>query len=219
MYGLTRGTTTLIAAAVAGLLLWLAYYFGEGESMSAYWALVGFCAAAGLVMAVSQLVGGWTKWGLPTISPTVLLLGFLPVLVAGGLVILAGQPEDGFGRGWADDIGMGWLAEDLALVIPAIAFGIGLAFGYVFDTTGERVRDEAAVARGYPREHDRVADEPLSAEREHVATGRPEREHVETGRSQPVPVGPIDHEEEHAVATRGDGRAEAPTRRRLFHRR
>ncbi len=44
-------------------------------------------------MALSQLFGGWTKWGWPRISVGVLLIGFLPVLVVGGWVLLAGQPD------------------------------------------------------------------------------------------------------------------------------
>src|SRR3712207_2460212 len=100
MYGLNRGTFTLIGAAAAGLLLWLASQM-DGDSNSGYWAFVGLLAAAGLTMAISQLLGGWTKWGWPRISGKVLLLGFLPALVAGGLVLLAGQPDGGTGSGWA----------------------------------------------------------------------------------------------------------------------
>jgi hypothetical protein len=221
MYGLTRATTTLIGAAAAGLLLWLSTQVA-GESVGAYWASMGIIAGAGLVMAVSQLVGGWTKWGLPTVSPTVFLIGFLPVLVAGGLVLLAAQPDEGaFGMGWAGDIGLGWLADDLAAVLPAIAFAIGLTFGLTFDTTGVRREEEVFYDRDRVREHDRVAEEPVTAERSYVGTGGP---HV-------VPVGPA-HERDELVGagttrtmepdvqtdTGSDARARARPRRRLFHR-
>lgn len=205
MYGLTRGTTTLIGAGAAGLLLWLATQV-SGESTSAYWATVGLIAAAGLVMALSQLIGGWTKWGLPTISPTVLLVAFLPVLIAGGLVVLHAQPDSGaFGADWADSLGVGGLAEDLAAVLPAIAFGIGLTFGLTFDTTGPR-RDEDVVVQ-----RDHVAEEPVTAERDYVAPGEPHL--VETGPRRDV--------DEHAVVGAGAmdaPPAETPRRRGLFRR-
>ncbi len=84
MYGLTRATLTLIGVAVAGLLVWFATQVIPDEPSSAsrgeYWAAMGLVAAAGLVIALSQLLGGWTKWGWPRISGNVFLLGFLPTL-------------------------------------------------------------------------------------------------------------------------------------------
>jgi hypothetical protein len=62
MYGLTRATTTLIAAAVAGLLIWFATQVDD-DHVGGFWAVYGLIAGAGLVMALSQLLGGWTKWG------------------------------------------------------------------------------------------------------------------------------------------------------------
>jgi hypothetical protein len=155
MYGLTRGTMTLAGAAGAGVLLWLASQF-ETDATGEYWAAVGLIAAAGLVMAVSQLLGGWTKWGWPRISGAVFLLAFLPVLVVGGLVLLHAQPDsDAFGAGWAGDLGADGLADDLAALWPAIAFAVGLVFGLSFDTTGPGVRElsveemEERRRRGY----------------------------------------------------------------------
>src|ERR1041385_4665208 len=89
MYHLTRGMITLLGAAVAGFLVWLATQISD-SSNGGYWAVYGILAGAGLVMALSQLLGGWTKWGLPRLSVNVFLCGFLPVLVAAGWVILAG---------------------------------------------------------------------------------------------------------------------------------
>ena len=81
MYGLTRATVTLIASAIAGFLIWLATQIGQ-SSNGDYWAAYGVIAAAGLVMALSQLLGGWTKWGWPRISISVLLWAFIPVAIA-----------------------------------------------------------------------------------------------------------------------------------------
>jgi hypothetical protein len=186
MYGLTRGTMTLIGAAAAGLLIWLASQFEIDSTNGDYWAWVGFLAGAGLVMALSQLLGGWTKWGWPRISASVFLLGFLPALVVGGLVLLHAQPDGGWGQGWAGDIGADGLAEDLVAVLPAITFALGLIFGFTFDTTGPRVPDVDEGRRGVPRRYDeRVAEEPLTAERR---AGR-ERDVVATGQRSRTQAG------------------------------
>ena len=92
MYGTVRGVATLVGAGIAGGLVWLSTQIGQG-STGGYWAAVGILAGAGLTMAVSQLAGGWTKWGVPRISAGVFLIGFLPVLVVAGWVLLAGQPD------------------------------------------------------------------------------------------------------------------------------
>jgi hypothetical protein len=168
--GVTRGVTTLLGAAVAGLLLWLATTVGEGTNGD-YWAEYGLLAAAGLAIALSQLLGGWTKWGWPRISGAVFTLGFVPALVAGGWVVLAHQPEGNWFRdhvlAWSSDIGVGGLVGDLSEVVPVIAFGLGLLFGITFDTTGPRV--ERVVDRKRELVEDRTAaDEPVAAERRTV---------------------------------------------------
>jgi len=53
MYGLTRGVITLLGAAVAGFLIWLATQVSDGTN-GGYWAVYGLIAAAGLTMALSQ---------------------------------------------------------------------------------------------------------------------------------------------------------------------
>src|SRR5436853_7281190 len=83
MYGLTRGTMTLLGAAAAGFLLWLATQVND-NSTGGYWIAIGILAAAGLTMALSQLLGGWTKWGWPRVTGTVFLLAFIPALVVAG---------------------------------------------------------------------------------------------------------------------------------------
>lgn len=167
MHGLTRGAMTLIGVAVAGLLLWLATQADAGSN-GGYWAFIGLTAAAGLTIALSQLLGGWTKWGWPTISTNVLLIAFVPALVAGGWVILADQPGSNWfqrhAADWAGDIGLGGVLEDLTSLLPAIAFGLGLLFGLVFDTTGPRIR-KPETAEQARREDEVVATEPITAER------------------------------------------------------
>jgi hypothetical protein len=189
MFGFTRGIATLVAAVVGGFLLWLATQIGA-ETAGEYWATYGVIAAAGLVVALSQIVGGWTKWGWPRLSLGVFLLGFLPVLVAGAWVLLARQPEDYLNTSnWSRDLGIYGLVADLGNVLPAIAFAVGLTFGLTFDTTGPRrdvVADDARARRpartpaAVPASRTdgdadvRAADEPLTAERAET-TEEPER--------------------------------------------
>jgi hypothetical protein len=173
---LTRAVMTLIGAAAAGLLIWLATQVGD-DSTGGYWAVYGLLAAAGLSLALSQLLGGWTKWGWPKISAAVFLLGFLPVLIVGGWLLLAHQPEGASFQesavSWANDIGAGGLVEDLREYLPVIAFAIGLVFGFTFDTRGPRVRTVTAEHRRdvepAPVYERPAADEPVTAERRTVA--------------------------------------------------
>jgi hypothetical protein len=154
MYGLTRGVTTLIGAGVAGVLIWIATQVND-SSNGGYWAVYGLIAAAGLVMAFSQIAGGWTKWGWPRLSINVFLIGFLPVLIAAGWVVVARQPDPNWFRdhitSWSSDIGILNVVRDLAEYVGVLAFGIGLVFGFTFDTTGPAVGGPAAGRRARGR--------------------------------------------------------------------
>jgi hypothetical protein len=158
MYGLTRGAVTLLAVAVAGALIWLATQVNNSTT-GGYWAVYGLIAAAGLVMALSQLLGGWTKWGLPRLSINVFLIAFIPTLIAAGWVVVAHQPHPNWFRNhvlnWSSDIGILGLVRDLTEYVSVLAFGIGLVFGFSFDTSGPaaygpfgRRRRAAAVPAG-----------------------------------------------------------------------
>jgi hypothetical protein len=178
MIGVTRGISTLAGAAVAGILLWFATQVGT-ETTSEYWATYGLIAVAGLTMALSQILGGWTKWGWPRFSLGVFTIAFLPVLVAGGWVLLARQPADWMNTSnWSRDLGIFGPVADLGNILPAVAFGIGLVFGFSFDTEGPRrkvVEPERAAVRETPTpvtattadaRDTRPADEPLTADRD-----------------------------------------------------
>jgi hypothetical protein len=162
MIGITRGISTLAGAAVAGILLWFATQVGT-ETTSEYWSTYGLIAAAGLTMALSQILGGWTKWGWPRFSLGVFLIGFLPVLVAGGWVLLARQPADWMNTSnWSRDLSIYGAVADLGNILPAVAFGIGLTFGFSFDTAGPR---REVVEEHVRDERVRDADAPLTADR------------------------------------------------------
>jgi hypothetical protein len=204
MYGLTRATTTLIAAGVAGLLIWIATQVND-EKLGGFWTAYGLIAGAGLVMALSQLLGGWTKWGWPRLAVSFFLIAFVPIAVASLWIVLAAEPGNGwFHRhviSWSGDIHIRGFVNDLKEYVSVFAFGIGLVFGYSFDTTGPVVRDRGAVATtdtaaapprrrglfgrrrrtdaGYAPVTDRDADAPLTADRDpEVVT--PDREPVAT---------------------------------------
>ena len=178
MYGLTRASTTLIAAGVSGLLIWLATQINDNHR-GGFWAIYGLIAGAGLLMALSQLLGGWTKWGWPRLSATFLLTAFVPIAVVSLWIILAAEPGNAwFHRhvlSWSSSIHIRVLVEDLKEYVPVFAFGIGLVFGYSFDTAGPR---KAAVPPAPPTTRrrglwrrtadvgaDRAADEPVTRDR------------------------------------------------------
>src|SRR5919202_2982035 len=147
MYGLTRATTTLIAAAVGGLLIWFATQINE-DHVGGFWAVYGLIAGAGLAMALSQLLGGWTKWGWPRLSAPVFLLAFVPVAIVCLWVIVAGEPANAWLHrhvlAWSSDIHVRGLVNDVMKYIPVFAFGTGLVFGFSFDTAGPVVREPVA---------------------------------------------------------------------------
>ena len=136
MYGLTRATTTLVFSAAAGLLIWLATQISN-DHVGGYWARVGLVAGAGLLMALSQLLGGWTKWGLPRLSIAVFITAFIPVAIVSLWIILAGEPGSGWFHNhvmaWSRDIHVSGVVTDLLYYIPVMAFGTGLVFGFAFD--------------------------------------------------------------------------------------
>jgi hypothetical protein len=185
VYALTRAATTLIGVLAAGLLLWLGTQIlpGSGEATSGeYWATAGVIAAAGLTMALSQLLGGWTKWGWPRVSGKVFLLGFLPALILGGWLLAAGEPGSYWlgrhVRGWSEDIGIDGFVGDLKTMFPAIAFGIGLVFGLTFDTTGPRVRTQGTPAAGAVKERE-TADASGNASGDGAGDGAGDDRHVQ----------------------------------------
>jgi hypothetical protein len=201
MYGLTRATITLIAAAVAGLLIWFATQ-SDDNTVGGFWAIYGLIAGAGLAMALSQLLGGWTKWGWPRLAITFLLTAFVPIAFVSMWIILAAEPGNGwFHRhviAWSSDIHIHGLVNDLKEYVAVFAFGIGLVFGYSFDTSGPAVRGRAAAVgrttetappdgrrRFFGRRRPvtttttdgRAADEPLTADQDATTTSR-DREQV-----------------------------------------
>src|SRR3954463_10559167 len=161
LYDAPRGLTTGLAPGVAGFLLWCATQVGV-QSVTRFWESMGIVAAAGLVLALSQVIGGWTKGGRTRISPTTFALAFLPVLVCVGWILLATQPGNGWQEGrfvsWSQSIGISGIVHSPGVWHGVLAFGFGLLLGMTFDTVPvpEEVRvkddtvrdDETFVADG-----------------------------------------------------------------------
>ncbi len=167
--GLVRALVTLIGLAGAGLLVWIASTF-DLRSTGEFWIAMALIAAAGLVLGLSQLLGGWTKWGWPRFSPFVFLFAFVPTLVIAGGMLLAMRPagdETEQVRGWAQDLGISGLVEDFLEFPGLLALAIGLVFAFCFDTSGRRAR--------VVRRDDDVRDESLTDRRRTAVAGAPPR--------------------------------------------
>jgi len=170
---LVRALFTLLGVAAAGFLIWLASFF-DLTSTTEFWAAMGLIAAAGIALGISQLFGGWTKWGLPILSPGVFLLAFIPAAIVAGWVLLATQPDGGWQHdrfvGWSSDLGITGLVNDLGTFPAALALGLGIVFAFSFDTTGPRRHDVI------DREREIVPDEDVHNYDRDVATTTPVRD-------------------------------------------
>ena len=107
---LVRALFTLLGVGVAGFLLWVAQ-LPDASTTNGFWAAMGIIAGAGLVLGLSQLLGGWTKWGLPHWSPGVFLFAWIPTAIAVGWVMMVIQPENG----WHQDKLASWSSSIMRL--------------------------------------------------------------------------------------------------------
>ena len=186
LYDVTRGLTIALSAGLAGLLLYLATRVGM-QSTARFWASLGIVAAAGLVLALAPVLGGWTKGLRLRFSRGAFLLGFVPVLVAVGWILMATQPGNGWHEGtiasWSESLGLMGIVHALGLWHGALALGLGIVLGTTLDAVPVQtpvaapaaVDDEVARGPVWRREPatDTVADEPLTAEREAAADAEP----------------------------------------------
>ena len=178
LYDATRGLTTAVAAGVAGLLLWTATQVGQ-QTTTRFWEEMGIVAAAGLVLALAPMLGGWTKGLRLRLSPGTFLLGFLPVLVLVGWILMASQPGSGWHEGkivsWSTSLGVLGVVHSLGLWNGVLAFAFGLVLGYTVDAVP--VAEIAPVAERPMTATGPVdrwaADEPLTAEREAAQRAEP----------------------------------------------
>jgi hypothetical protein len=161
--GVTRAPATLVGAAIAGFLLWVAAAYLDRHTTGGYWATYGIVAGAGLVFGLSQLRGGG---GHP---PAMFLLAFLPVLIVAGWVIVAMQPHMSWGRGhvlgWSSDMGIRDAVVNLGTWIGVLAFGIGYTLGATLEPLTRRRVVEQPIDQT-------AADAPTTADRRELADER-----------------------------------------------
>jgi hypothetical protein len=177
-YDASRGLTLALAAALAGLALWGATQIGT-QTAGRFWIAMAIVAGAGLVIALANHVGTWTKGLTMRMSPSTFVLAFLPVLVCVGWILIATQPGSGWQEGridsWSNSIGILGLVKAIALWHGVLAFGFGLTLGLTFDGVPAPVTEVEEPAHAGPMgttAPSRTTDEPVTAERRWVA-GRP----------------------------------------------
>lgn len=172
MYDASRGLTLALAAALAGLALWGASQIGM-QTTGRFWLAMAIVAGAGLMIALANHVGTWSKGLRLRLSPSTFALAFLPVLVCVGWILLANQPGNGWQEGridsWSNSIGILGLVHSIGLWHGVLAFGFGLVLGLSFDGVPA------------PAAEIESADEPVTAERRWRA-----RRPVHTGSTPPT---------------------------------
>ncbi len=169
MYDVSRGLTLALAAALAGLGLWGATQIGM-QTTGRFWLSMAIVAGAGLLIALANHVGTWTKGLRLRLSPGTFALAFLPVLVVGGWILVATQPGSGWEEGrlhsWSNSIGILGVVHSIGLWHGVLAFAIGLFLGLSFDGVPAPVEEEVAPAYAGTAP---AADEPVAAERRYAA--------------------------------------------------
>jgi hypothetical protein len=170
IYDTSRGLTLALAAALAGLGLWGAAQVGV-QTTGRFWIAMAIVGAAGLVIALANHVGAWTKGLRLRMSPGTFALAFLPALVCVGWILIASQPGHGWEEGrvlsWSNSIGVLGVVHSIALWHGVLAFAFGLMLGLSFDGV------PAPASEDEPAAGESAADEPVAAERRFAAGGGP----------------------------------------------
>jgi hypothetical protein len=163
MYDASRGLTLACAAALAGLGLWGAAQVGT-QTTGRFWLALAIVAGTGLVLALANHVGTWTKGLRLRVSRSTFVLAFVPVLVCVGWILLATQPGNGWQEGridtWSNSLGILGVVHSLGLWHGVLAFGLGLVLGLSLDGVPAAPAVETTAA-----------DEPVTAERRYAADG------------------------------------------------
>jgi len=165
MYDASRGLTLAFAAALAGLGLWGASQVGT-QTTGRFWIAMAVVGGTGLLLALANHIGTWTKGLTLRTSRSTFALAFLPALVCVGWILVATQPGHGWQEGrldsWSNSIGILGVVHSIGLWHGVLAFAFGLMLGLSLD--GVPAEDtEAAPA----------ADEPVAAERRWTARPEP----------------------------------------------
>ncbi len=172
MYDASRGLTLALAAALAGLGLWGATQVGT-QTTGRFWLAMAVVGGSGLLLALANHVGSWTKGLRLRLSPGTFALAFLPVLIVVGWLLIANQPGHGWEEGridsWSSSIGILGAVHSIGLWRGVLAFGFGLMLGMAVDSVPAPAEEIAqayagpAGTRAAP-----AADEPVAAERRYA---------------------------------------------------
>ena len=164
MYDVSRGLTLAFAAGLVGLALWGATQVGT-QTPGRFWTAMVIVGAAGLVLALANHVGTWTKGLRLRLSPSTFALAFLPALVCVGWILIAGQPASGWQQGridsWSNTLGILGAVHAIGLWRGVLAFGLGIVLGLSLDGVPAEPAADASAA-----------DEPVTAERRYSAADR-----------------------------------------------
>jgi len=177
MYDASRGLTLALAAALAGLGLWGAAQVGT-QTDGRFWIAMTIVGAAGLVIALANHVGTWTKGLTLRMSPSTFVVAFLPVLICVGWILIASQPGNGWEEGrlasWSNSIGILGIVQSIGLWHGALAFAFGLMLGLSLDGVPAPAEEVASAYGGQAGTGAMpAADEPVAAERRFAARRAP----------------------------------------------
>src|SRR5437868_5874004 len=146
LYDASRGLTLALAAALAGLALWGAAEVGT-QTPGRFWIAMAIVGGAGLMLALANHVGTWTKGLRMRMSPSTFILAFLPALVCVGWILIATQPGHGWQEGridsWSNSMEIVGLVHSIGLWHGVLAFGFGLMLGLSFDGVPAPVQEAA----------------------------------------------------------------------------
>jgi hypothetical protein len=161
LYDASRGLTLAFAAGLAGLGLWGASRVGT-QTTGRFWIAMAVVAGAGLLLALANHVGTWTKGLTLRMSPGTFAVAFLPALVCVGWILIATQPGHGWQEGrldsWSNSLGILGVVHSIGLWHGVLAFAFGLMLGLSLDGVPAPAAEAASAA-----------DEPVAAERRWTA--------------------------------------------------
>jgi hypothetical protein len=134
-------------------------------------AVVG---GSGLLIALANHVGTWTKGLRLRLSPSTFVLAFVPALIVVGWLLIANQPGNGWEEGridsWSNSIGILGPVHSIGLWRGVLAFGFGLMLGMALDGVPAPAEEtQQAYAGPAGAAHTTTADEPVTAERRYAA--------------------------------------------------
>ena len=173
IYDASRGLTLALAAALAGLGLWGASQVGT-QTPGRFWLAMAVVSGSGLLIALANHVGTWTKGLRLRLSPSTFVLAFVPVLIVVGWLLIANQPGNGWEEGridsWSNSIGILGPVHSIGLWRGALAFGFGLMLGMALDGVPAPAEEAAPAYAGQAgAARTTTADEPVTAERRYAA--------------------------------------------------